>query len=679
MNIGNRLNQRETLQSIHYTATNPYRVLMPINNLTEAEFLFTLAEAIVRERDGHLLILYDIHAPEDEPRCKSAAIASVGREALSTLLSQKAGMTAQIKTRVRVASPAWDSIWETVAEEQINLVLCALPSPSLPDTLVEKMEEVRQYEPPCDVVTVFPAAGRNISDVWSSVKQILIPVRGGPGSTLALRIGHALAQHINADLSLLHVTHPAAGKEDLRFVEEFSSALHGLERVTRFLTAKGDLSQSILKEVGGHQVIIMGTPIGGGISSSHIPWLEATLSHGTITLILVKDGKIPNIFDDKPKKRLLQKIDRPVAVVVDKWFAENTYHSHEFEDLNNLIKLKQEQNITISLGLPALNEEATVGQIIRSLKKALMEEAPLVDEMVLIDSGSADRTRQIAADLGIPVYIHHEILPQYGAYNGKGEALWKSLFVLKGDIIAWIDTDIKNIHPRFIYGILGPLLCAPRVQYVKGFYQRPLKQGNKLVAGGGGRVTELTARPLINLYFPELSGVIQPLSGEYAGRRSAFERIPFFTGYGVETGLLIDLFNKFGLGAIAQVDLLERIHRNRGLASLSKMSFAIIQVVHNRLEHRHKSRLLNEANLTMNKIIYGTRNYYLEPEEICERERPPMISIPEYIQVAVNRKQMDSIYRETVKTISPEQTGAYPVRYSFKSSYPGVRPPESHL
>jgi glucosyl-3-phosphoglycerate synthase len=261
-----------------------------------------------------------------------------------------------------------------------------------------------------------------------------------------------------------------------------------------------------------------------------------------------------------------------------------------------------------------------------------MEQVPLLDEMVLIDSGSVDYTREIAADLGIPVYIHQEILPQHGAYHGKGEALWKSLYVLNGDIVSWIDTDIKNIHPRFVYGILGPLLRDRRIQYVKGFYRRPLREGDRLIAGGGGRVTELTARPLINLFFPELSGLIQPLSGEYAGRRRALEQLPFFTGYGVETGLLIDILETFGLQAVAQVDLLRRIHHNKPLPSLSQMSFAIIQVVTRRLEDRHKTRLLEEVNKTMNLVRYELKRFYLETVEIRERERPPIINLLEYRQ-----------------------------------------------
>jgi glucosyl-3-phosphoglycerate synthase len=259
-------------------------------------------------------------------------------------------------------------------------------------------------------------------------------------------------------------------------------------------------------------------------------------------------------------------------------------------------------------------------------------DAPLIDEIVLIDSDSQDRTREIAQDLGIPVYVHQSVLPQYGARRGKGEALWKSLYCTKGDIVIWLDTDIVNIDPRFAYGLIGPLLLRPDVQFVKGFYRRPLRVGDKIQAGGGGRVTELTARPLINLFYPELSGVIQPLSGEYGGRRSALEQFRFFSGYGVEIGLLIDVLDKFGLNAIAQVDLQERIHHNQALEALSKMSFAIIQAIMRKLEARYGQSFLENVNRTMKLIRYEQDSFRLDIEEIAEHDRLPMIEIPEYCE-----------------------------------------------
>jgi glucosyl-3-phosphoglycerate synthase len=250
--------------------------------------------------------------------------------------------------------------------------------------------------------------------------------------------------------------------------------------------------------------------------------------------------------------------------------------------------------------------------------------------VVLIDSGSTDETVEITQDLGVPVYQHNEILPQYDSFRGKGEALWKSLHVLKGDLIAWIDTDIVNIHPRFIYGILGPLLRHDTIQYVKGFYRRPLKTGDTLQAGGGGRVTELVARPLLNLFYPELSGIVQPLSGEYAGRRAALERVPFYVGYGVETGLLLSLVEEYGISGIAQVDLRERIHHNQSLSALGQMAFAIIQVFVDHLESRQKVTLLHEINRTMKIIRHERDAYYLDERAIFDECRPPIITLTEY-------------------------------------------------
>jgi hypothetical protein len=316
---------------------------------------------------------------------------------------------------------------------------------------------------------------------------------------------------------------------------------------------------------------------------------------------------------------------------MEEWFVKNTFSSSSFSDLYQLVNLKEEQGVSISLGLPSLNEEETIGNIIRTIKVALMEEVHLLDEIVLIDSGSTDATRKIAADLGIPVYIHSEIMPQYGTYKGKGEALWKSLYILKGDILAWIDTDIVNIQPHFVYGILGPLLHNSFIQYVKGFYRRPFNIEGDKIADNGGRVTELVARPLINIFFPELSGLIQPLAGEYAGRRQFMERLPFFTGYGVEMGLLIDLLKTTNLNAISQVDLIERIHHHQSLRSLSEMSFDIIQVVIRRLEEQRRIQVMDKVNRTMNLINYISNHPVLELIESHNFERPPIVTLPEYL------------------------------------------------
>jgi nucleotide-binding universal stress UspA family protein len=608
-----------------------YRVLLPLANLVEAEALLPLAEVLVRERRGQLIVLQVVTVPEGRSLSEAAAEASHSREVLDRFLADRGQVTVQIKTLVRVAWEVWEGIWETVEQEEIDLLLLGWRSDALPETAVGDLTDPRLVAPPCDVVAVRLAAELAGPKGWQAVRRILLPVRGGPHSAMSLRTAQALAGVTDATITLLHATGQAPRDAEERLFATFASSLRSLERLTRTVTAVGDVAQAIIEEASHHQVVVMGAsahlvaPGGWGGSV-----LDAVAGGVNTTIIAAKAHLSPSILPAEAEPEVPSWHDRPIAVVVDKWFAENTFHSREFDDLERLVALKEEQSLTISLGLPALNEEETVGNIIQTVKTALMERVPLLDEMVLIDSGSADYTREIAADLGIPVYIHQEILPQYGAYHGKGEALWKSLYVLNGDIVAWIDTDIKNIHPRFVYGTLGPLLRDPHILYVKGFYRRPIRIGETVVAGGGGRVTELAARPLINLFFPELSGLIQPLSGEYAGRRQALEQLPFFTGYGVETGLLIDILERFGLRAIAQVDLLERIHRNQTLPSLSKMSFSIIQVVISHLEERHRIRLLEEINKTMNLIHYEPGHFYLETAEIREHERPPMITLPEY-------------------------------------------------
>ena len=303
----------------------------------------------------------------------------------------------------------------------------------------------------------------------------------------------------------------------------------------------------------------------------------------------------------------------------------------EFEDLDYLLSLKRERGLTISLAFPALNEEKTVGNVIKTIKQSLVVDVPLLDEIVLIDSNSsrphAGNCREVWASLSISIRMSY---PDMVHAKAKGRRSGKACYCTHGDILIWIDTDIVNIHPRFVYGLIGPLLLRPDIQFIKGFYQRPLRVGDKVQAGGGGRVTELTARPLLNLFYPELSGVIQPLSGEYGGLRSALEQLSFFSGYGVEIGLLIDMLEKFNLSAIAQADLQERIHHNQPLEALSKMSFAIIQAVMRKLEARHKQSFLENVNKTMKLIRYEQKDFKLEIEEIAERDRPPMIELPEY-------------------------------------------------
>lgn len=603
-----------------------FRILIPVENRQDGENLLRLAAALLKDREGQVTLVGVVEVPGEQPLSAGAFEAQERRRVLRELEQAYRHLPLWVKARVRVAHAPWPEILALIPKERIDLLLLPWRSEASDQVLGQSIDALLQ-ETPCDVALV--------RGHLTGIDRILLPVRSrSPHVDLALRIADALAEAEDAEITLFHAVEEGAGDEE-QTLSQFLPLLRGRPRITGRVAVVEQVPESILHEASGHEVIVIGasirmTPPAPETRLGPIGARLAALTHQALILVRSRRGMEVATKQALQPGPLPMPISTSISVLVDKWFAENTFDSAEFADLRWLLEQKQKQGLTISLGLPALNEEETVGTVIRTIRSALMEEVPLLDEMVLIDSGSTDRTVEIAQEMGIPVYPHSQILPQHGTYQGKGEALWKSLYVLRGDIIVWIDTDIKNIHPRFVYGLIGPLLRSRRIQYVKGFYRRPLREAGKIQASGGGRVTELVARPLLNLFWPELSGLIQPLAGEYAGRRRALERLPFFTGYGVEIGLLIDLLERFGLHSIAQVDLRMRIHHNQPLLALSKMSFSIIQVLLQRLEDRHKIRLLEEFSRSMKLIRYGARHYYLEVEEIRDHERPPMMEIPEY-------------------------------------------------
>lgn len=270
---------------------------------------------------------------------------------------------------------------------------------------------------------------------------------------------------------------------------------------------------------------------------------------------------------------------------------------------------------SVSVCIPARNEQDTVGQIVERIRADLVEPLGLVDEIVVVDDHSEDATAERAAAAGARVVRAAEVLPEFGRGHGKGEALWKSLFASTGDVVLWCDADVRDFDTRFITGLLGPLLTDPSLGFVKGFYERP-DDGH---VRGGGRVTELVARPLFTLMLPELASIVQPLSGEYGGRRHVLEQVPFVEAYGVDIAMLIDIARMFGAESIAQVDLGMRIHRNRPLVELSPMAAQVMQAA----MHRIAPGLAAEAATL--------RPPDLEPVEITYRERPPLATVPAYL------------------------------------------------
>lgn len=583
-----------------------HTVLVPL--VHEGPGLHALEAA--RHMDADIILVGVVVIPPGQSLSMGTAGARAVRKLLRVFARDPRITT---KSRLVIAYEPWKELDKLVQEEKPDLLCLEFDShlKALHVTANDVLDN-----PPCDIALV---RGK----IPSKPKRVLVPVRGGPHAELALRVGLGLRPIQITALHIDRTDHPAGSDAPFKGLER---VLKQMPEVQKQFALTSDPAKLILENTRKADVIILGTtsqPVTSAVSLGSIA--DCVLHESTVAVIAVKSGRpLPSAAYDETAGV------QAISILVDKWFAENTYSASEFSRLRELVHLKEQQGLSISLALPSLNEEETVGKLIRMMKRELMQRVPLLDEIVLIDSDSTDRTRDIARKEGIPVHIHQKLLERLGDRPGKGEALWKSLLVTRGDIIIWIDTDIVNIHPRFVYGIIGPLLTDRRVQFVKGFYRRPLKVGAKMQSGGGGRVTELTARPLLNLFYPELSGVIQPLSGEYGGRRDALERAVFFSGYGVETGLLIDIYERYGLSALAQVDLLERIHHNQHLEALSKMSFAIIQTVMYKLEKRFGRAVLEDVNRSMKLIHHDNNGYFLEVEEIAEHERQPMIEVDEY-------------------------------------------------
>ena len=313
-----------------------------------------------------------------------------------------------------------------------------------------------------------------------------------------------------------------------------------------------------------------------------------------------------------------------MATEVERWFESRTYRGADYAAAE-LVEAKAGRRI--SLVLPARNEEATVGVMVAAIRSALVEELPLIDELVVIDSDSTDETAAVARAAGAVVHAQSAILPELGAVPGKGEALWKSLAVTTGDLVGFVDADLHDFDPQLIVGLFGPILTED-LAFVKGCYERPLSVAGGVVPGGGGRVTELVARPLLNLYWPALAGFVQPLSGEYAGRRDVLESVPFVGGYGVEIGLLIDLLERYGLDELGQVDLAVRKHRNAPDVALARMAVQIQRTVHERLVRQGRIPVQEQPGESFVQYARDPAGSFTAVVNVLAYlERPPMAQI----------------------------------------------------
>ncbi|HSL01072.1 MAG TPA: glucosyl-3-phosphoglycerate synthase [Rubrobacteraceae bacterium] len=324
------------------------------------------------------------------------------------------------------------------------------------------------------------------------------------------------------------------------------------------------------------------------------------------------------------------------------WFKHRSYEYGQFSDLGALSRRKADLGLTVSAVLPCRNVADTVGSIIdeiHAINDRVSSRAPLVDQVLAVDADSPDGTASVAARHGAEVFSENDLMSRYGGAHGKGDAMWRSLSVARGDLVMYVDADTRDFRPQLVYGILGPILEVPEVRYVKAAYRRPFKSHETLEVDGGGRVTELSAKPLFNLFYPELAGFVQPLAGEFVADKELFCSIPFLTGYAVETGIMIDVLKHAGLSAMAQVDLGTRQNRHQHLRDLSRMSYAVLRAVARRL--RQEGRLNQTRDPNLPEQLFQFSDYLhavatpdgLKLQEYVEElvERPPMAEISQQV------------------------------------------------
>jgi glucosyl-3-phosphoglycerate synthase len=300
--------------------------------------------------------------------------------------------------------------------------------------------------------------------------------------------------------------------------------------------------------------------------------------------------------------------------VTEEWFARRTWQEPAWT-VDELVAAKAGRRVSVVL--PALDEEATVGAIVAAIVPLTGGPTPLVDELVVMDSGSTDRTVEVASAAGARVVLRTDVVPELEPWPGKGEVLWRSLAATTGDVICYLDSDLVDFDPGFVPALLGPLLTDRGVGLVKGFYRRPLRLETTQADTGGGRVTELLVRPLLAALRPELAGIVQPLGGEYAGTRELLESVPFASGYGVEIGLLLDTFERMGIDGLAQVNLGVRKHRNRSLVQLGVMARQILAAALGRLG-------VPDGGRPLVQFLQVDGEWLPNPTSVVVADRPPM-------------------------------------------------------
>lgn len=336
--------------------------------------------------------------------------------------------------------------------------------------------------------------------------------------------------------------------------------------------------------------------------------------------------------------------ERNLGVVgAAEWFRHRSYEYTNFS-IEELGRKKSERGLTVDAVLPGRNVADTIGGIIDEIRSvnglsSAASGVDLVDRVIVVDADSPDGTAKVARERGAEIFSENELMSGHGGAHGKGDAMWRALSVARGDLVMYMDTDTRGFEDQLVWGVLGPILHVPQIRYVKAAYRRPFKSGEESQEDGGGRVTELSAKPLFNLFYPELTGFVQPLAGEFVADRELFNSIPFMTGYAVETNIMIDMLNRVGLAAMAQVDLGTRQNRHQSLRDLSRMSYAVLRAVARRM--REDGRLDMTADERVPTDLHQFSDY------LHAVATPEGLKLNEYVEELVERPPMNDVLKKT--------------------------------
>jgi nucleotide-binding universal stress UspA family protein len=538
---------------------DPLTVLVPLPDRPDAARLLHFAVALAGS-GGRVLALSVVAAAEGDAG-GALRTARAARRRLRRFVAEIAAADVEVQTRVRVGRHLEQIVREAAEEERTQLVVLD-GGPATDATSADLWQAgMRRLAaaPPCDAALVR-------SGEEATVRSVLLPSRGGPTAELALRLALAIAERYDAPLTLLHVeapdAHPAEREQESRLFAALPAALAS-PRVQATTVTAASPREAIAAEARRHDVVVLG--------AQAVPDPEPRLGEvpdamlaghpGSVIVVRPRDPVDLSVFRPPPP---------PVGVQVDTWFAESSFHCREFADVDELVALKQRQGLTISVALMPPGDPGTLPGMARALAE-LRERHRLIDEIALIGGEGGGPAPAVVSELRLGW--------QPAPADAPGEAAWRSLQTLRGDLIVWLGADIRNPHPKLVYGLVGPLLRDPRIRRVIGHYRLPRAADDATFEDGTVQVTEYGVRPLLNLFFPELSGVINPLSREHAVRRASLNGLRLVAGAGFELGLLLDQYERDGLSAIAQVDLEERVGRPESNDRLSRLAYDATQVV----------------------------------------------------------------------------------------------------